>query len=204
MCQVVWAGRKICTLQFSYKNKAKFLRKDLNSRFSPCIKSWIIAFWWMITSTRNNDLPTVSPSQVFFLLKEHGFWLLYGLARRQMSRLSCPLSPCDCEMAALNLKRAVEIPLGAAGRQPASPAIRDASRQLLSLRETTALILIPTDISYNSWGFNGGGNSYCSFIGYIGYIIYNGYSLHKIDTTVSKFVYWLSTLHPYVRSSLGV
>jgi hypothetical protein len=69
-------------------------------------------------------------------------------------------------MAALNLKRAVEIPLGAAGGQLASPAIRDVSRQPLSLRETTALMLIATDISYNSCGFNGGGNSYCSFIGY--------------------------------------
>jgi hypothetical protein len=58
-----------------------------------------------------------------------------------MSRPSCLLSPCDCETAALNLKRAVEIPLGAAARQ-ASPA-----SQPVSVRETRALMLIARDFN---------------------------------------------------------
>lgn len=148
----------MCSLQFSFKQYVIFLGEDLNSRYSPCFKSWIIAFTWMIASTlrptRNNDLPTVFLSPVF-LLKEHGLWLLYGLARRQMSRLSCPLSSCDCKVVALNLKRAVEIPLGAAGRQLAASAVRDASMQLLSVRETTALMLMTAVINFKILNFRG-------------------------------------------------
>jgi hypothetical protein len=113
--------------------------------------------------TRNNDLPTVFLSPVF-LFKEHGLWLLYGLARRQMSRLSCPLSPCDCKVAALNLKRAVEIPLGAAGRQLASSAVRDASMQLFSVRETTALMLMTTVINFKIWNLRGLEDLYCCLL----------------------------------------
>jgi hypothetical protein len=51
-------------------------------------------------------------------------------------------------VAALNLKRAVEIPLRADGRQLAASAVRDASMQLPSVRETTALMLMTVFINY--------------------------------------------------------
>jgi hypothetical protein len=65
-----------------------------------------------------------------------------GLLEGKWSRLCWPLSPCDCEVAALNLKRTVEIPLRAAGQVVAAVTL-----QACVSGGTAALMLMATELS---------------------------------------------------------